>query len=541
MIIEPALISPLRWIDTTKINKSFDGDFAARQLRWYQSKKCYFQPFNSGDRLVMQIISDAQPEDLDIVDCYTNSVEASIPFAEVVGVNFVDFPTYKVYELDYSLTGVPLGKYYASLEDYTSEPFEVATSHENTVLIKYKHSDNDFDVVFSTQIEFQIRVEALVDYVTPKTNRDVYYDQPYNSTQLNSVTFRNFKLYLGYSFGVPQWMVDKIANVIGCDQVSYDDVPYQVTNEAEWEVEKNEDNNFMGASIEIQPVNNNFIKYITTGETPPDSFKPMQKIVTRDNVGGNISIAGVFKNKSYLQEVLVEKSGADYTLSVGTTDGGNEIGDFLINDNTGVSFEVAWLFRGNATVYLSGTGINADTITLLYKQLDVADISTLPAPPQDGEKKNSMKFWQGSEEDFNDTWDTVTGLGKANTGWEKWCISGTNGTTDFSNELMYGIPIDGDFTQLGDSRGAATVTIAKENLPAEGLHMFTPDVVASGTPSADSKIARARSNGSQALNYEIVVGSSDVTLGRTSNMGSGVPLTITPKGKYVLPIVKLVD
>jgi len=543
MIITPALINPLRWINTSDLNKSFDGDFAKNQLQWYQSKRCYFQPFETGDRLRQQVIADTAPEDLKIVDCFTNQVIVSIPFALVPTVVLPETPTFSIYELDYSFAGLAIGRYYASLEDFTSQPFEIAAEHINTTLIKYKHSDNDYDVVFDTGIEFQLRVESLVDYDSPKANRDVYYDQPHNSTQLNSVTFRNFKLYLGFQWGLPQWMFDKVAHILGCDQVTYDDIAYQVAPDAEFEAEKNNDNNWMGGSIDVQPVDNNFIKYITSGVVPPPSFKPMQKVVKLTSISGDQTVSNVFKVDSFLRQVTVYKTGADYTLRIGTSIGGNEIGEWLIDDNTGANFEVTYPFDSTTNVYLSGVGLNADRLYLVYDQLDEPDIPLTPQAAQDGELKNSMKFWLGTLSEINDTWDDATGLGKANTGWEKWTWAGFNGTPSFEGKVPIGLPYS-DLSLIGSEIGNADnlTTIAKANLPAEGLFTIASEVnnIAGQTPTNDSQVAGAGLNGGT-LAYQLRKANGPATVGLTSNMGSGVAMNITPDGRYVIPIIKLVD
>lgn len=543
MILTPALISPLRWIDTSDYNKSFDGNFAKNQLEWYQSKRCYFQPWQTNDRLKLQIIADAAPEDLDIVDCYTNQIIASVPFVSIPTIFFEEFPTYVVYELDYSFAAIPLGKYYASLEQFTSEPFEVAVQHLNTTLITYKHSDNDFDVVFDTGIIFEIRVESLVSYETPKSNRDVYRDQPNIPTQLNSLTFRSFKLYLGYSFGLPQWMLDKVAHIIGCDDVSYDDVTYQVTAEADFEIEKNYDNNWMGGSIEVQPINS-VRKYITTGVPPQQTFTPVQKIHRLFDISGNQTVGGVFKADSNLEKIIIYKTGLDYRISIGITPGGNEIGEFDVDDNTGVVKTVEWTFTGTSNVYLSGTNLNADSLTLVYKQLDENPLPLIPTTPTDSLKKGAKMMWDGLYTDFQLAFDEATGLGRANTGWEKWAIAGTNGTTNVDGKVHIGIVTGGvpDYTTLGNTVGSDTKIIIKDNLPAEGVGLFTGAVVSAGIPGTNDKVARARNNGSQALNYEIVNGGSGpVNIGRSGDMGIGTPLNVQQSSIISLFIVKIQD
>lgn len=553
MILKPSLLNPLRFIDTDNLNSGFDGDFFQQQLEWYQNPKCYFQPFNISDSLVLQVLADEFPEDFQIVDALTNFVVKNVPWSlSTFVINNPDYLGFNIYEIEYSLDDLGQGKFYGSLGVYTTEAFEVKSKHLNTVLIKYKNSINDYDTVFSTGIEFSFRCQAKVDYDSPKNDRDVYFDQIHNATQLRSVGFRVFKLYLGYSYGLPEWVIDKVNLIQQCDQVTYDNIAYQVSPEAEFDVDKNFDNNWMGANIELQPISNNFIRFTTSNDPEGQTFTPVQKTTPYYNVSSNFSVSSLFKDYSLLEKVMVKKrSVGSFILKLGTSTGNNDIGEFTISDAGSVK-TVEWTFTGTSNVYLtivSATPIDID-VFLVWKQLD-----ELPVPinqdntPTDNLGKNALMYWSGSESDFNDTWDIATGLGKANTKWSKWCIAGTNGTQVLDGKVLIGIDVTNpsvDYTTLGDNVGNTDneVTIAKTNLPATPLNVLSSTVAGNGSsiPTSSSPIARARAQSpANPLNYEAVQGSGSVNLGITSNLGEGVKLNITPDGVIALPIIKLVD
>lgn len=133
----------------------------------------------------------------------------------------------------------------------------------------------------------------------------------------------------------------------------------------------------------------------------------------------------------------------------------------------------------------------------------------------------------------------------ANTKWVKWCIAGTNGTIDYNSAYAVGIDVSAigqDFSSIGTTVGSNDKTISKANLPAEGLKMFTGNVnTGGGGIGPNDTVARARSLGSQALNYEIVPGTGSAALGVTSNMGSGTALNIQPKSRVSVYVVKIVE
>jgi len=549
-----ALLNSLKWVDTANINNSFDGDFAINQLLSYQDPKCYFQKWQKSDTIRQQVLSDYAPTALLLREFNTNKIVSSIDWQPqptmIIG------QTFKVYELSFILN-FNEGKYYAefSYDDSTivhrmvSEPFHIKTKWDNTVLLKYKNSENDKDVIFDTGIEFQFRVEGAVRYNGPGNKRNVYNDQDINPTLLSATSYRRFKLFIGYKYGVPFWVQDKINTIITVNQVSYNNVFYQTPAEAEWEDEKNDANDFIGASIEVYPTDNNFSKYTTTPVNEDNEFTPMQKVLPYTGISADFGIAGKFKYRSLLEHIcIIKRTAPEFVLKVGTTNGGEEIGQFTVDDfeNT---FTIEHLFSGTATVYLSGIdGADID-LDVIYKQLDEKPV---PITPVDGvgtkEGKGTTKVYTEMEAgDLAIHWDTNTGLGRANTAWDGWAwMDGRNGMPDWTKRVPLMLDESDpnwDLTKLGTEIGSDKITITKANLPAEGLNIFAGSVGGSGgdIPGANDSVARARSVGSQNLNYEIVKGSVGATLGKTSNMGSGVAIDHVTNGIISIWVGKKID
>ncbi len=541
MIGTPALINPLRWIDKTDINNSFDGNYAIKQLRRDQSKRCYFQKFTTSMRLIQQVIADTLPDPIQFVNekgVLVDQADWALNPLILTGL-----PDLRIYQLDYSFAGLPVGYYSLRFNNFESEPINVQVSHPNTTLIKYKHSENNYDVVFDTNIEFQLLVEAYINGYSPKNDRNTFNDQPQNLTQLSSVAYRNFKLYVGDPWPVPLWMLDKINQISQCDQVSYDNVYYTPLNEAEFEVEVNPQNNYIYGSLDIQPSdNNNFLKYKTQPNPSGATFKPMQKVVKLVNVASNQTISSVFTTDSFLRQVIVYKSGADFTLNLGTTPGGIDIGQILVDKNDGDEYEVTFPFDGTTTVYLSGTGINADRIYLVYDQLDEPDVpiggGSVTVNPLG---KGATIIYDTLKGDLELDFDLSTGLGDTNRKYKGWAISGSNGTT--VRDDAYAIGWNRlDALAIGTETGANSKTISKANLPHERLGMYVGDV-ATGTNVPDGKqpLARARALGTQSLNYEMAKGSGEPILGGTEYMGDATPFDVRPKSIISVYITKIED
>lgn len=540
MIGTPALISPIRWIDKTDINNGFDGNYAINQLRRDQSKRCYFQKWRSNMTLKQQIIADELPDPIQFVNekgILVDEADWSVNPLILEGL-----PDLRIYELSFAFAALPVGVYQLRFNQFESELINVQTSHPNTVSIKYKHSENNYDVVFDTGIEFELLVEGYVGDFTPKNDRVSFNDQPQNLTQLFSVAYRNFKLNIGGAWMVPWWMMDKINYITQCDQVFYNSIMYVPLNEAQFEVESNPQNDYIYGSLDIQPAENNFTKYKTSPDPTGPSYKYMRKVVKLENITGDQIVSSVFTTDSYLNTLIVQKSGADYTIKLGTTPGGEDIGSILVDKPDGYEYEVTYVFNGTTTVYLSGIGLNADRLYLLYDQLDAPDI-----PVNGGSSVTTPQLGIGATIMYDTLkgnlaldFDLSTGLGNPNRSYKGWCISGSNGSTNRDDKYAIGWnridPID-----IGTEIGSHEKTILKANLPASGLSMFNPNMGTDTTGiGPDTQVARGKSISSQSLNYEIARGDqSGNYIGRTSNLGSGAPMNIQPLSVKSVYITKI--
>lgn len=481
-----AILNPLRFIDTSDINSSFDGNFAIDQVLSYQNPKCYFQKWQISDVLKLQVLSDFVPSDLVFREVSTNMAEATVSWIEKPAV-IVD-QTFKVYELDFEFIGLDPGKYYAEFS-YTdeddnehvliSEPMHVALAQENTLLLQYKNSVNDFDTIFDTGIVFNFRVESAIKDFTPGNNRAIYNDQRANPTLLSAVPYRKFKFYIGFQYGLPAWVVDKVNFIQSVDQVKYNNIYYQIVEGAEFEIETNENNSFAGGSIEVQPTNNNFNRYSTIPSEDGDNiFYNMGRRSDHFNIGDNFNVPGVFKSASLLEQILVTKRGPAGTLTItfGTTPGGSEIGIFDVDDSKFIQTGPYW-FTGTTTVYVTGLDV-ADVdidIQFLYLQTDAPpiDLGNLPGPaPVINLGKNAtIPYIETMPGEFDLDFDIETGLGRANTKWVGWAMAdGRNGTTNISGKTLVGVDLtDANLNEPKKVFGAKTHTLSEAELPVVDL------------------------------------------------------------------------
>jgi len=543
MSIQVADINPLRFIDNANLNKGFDGNYYANQLNWYQTNACFLQTWLKSDILYLQFIANEVPDDLQFLDQYQNVVDTAIWQAKPL--TFPDYPDLVVYELTYPFLDLPNGIYEAVSGDWGSEPFEVKDEDETTILIKYKNSRNDFSTVFDTGIEFQIRLHAAIHSYRPQNERNSFVDQKHNNTQLSSVAYRRFTFTIGTrDYGTPYWVIDKYNILSQCDQISYDGIYYQIPEDTEPDVESNEDYAYIWEyNIDIEPVDNNFIRYTTQPDgTGVQTFTPVQKVIAKYNVSGGFNIAGIFKYLSKIESFDIIKTGTDFLLNIGVTPGGGEIVSNWNVDENRNDIEVNYLFTSTETIYFSGAGLNASALIVNYLQLDEPPVPVSPVASPSIAKNAGVFFFEIQPGDLVSAFDLATGLGLTNGNWKDWAIAGTNGTPNMDGKLPIGWD-RADVITIGTDKGSATITIGKTNLPAEGIMLLSSSVGTAGgagnTPTTTDPVARARGVGNEALNYEMVKGTGTANIGKSGNLGDGTPLPFTPLSLVCVYVIKI--
>jgi hypothetical protein len=471
MIFYIANVNPLRF--TGGMGNKFDTLHMEKLINQFQDVKQYFQKWLPGDRTTVQILSDYEFT-FKIYDLDGLFVEEIVPTeveSSIVGKSF------KVYEvpLEFSLEGC----FYAVIEyeagTLISEPWKVG-DFSDTMLFKYKNSENNFSLVFDAGLELYFRVEGLITNFEPKADDVIYNDQERNSLVLNSVPWRSFTLFAGQAEGIPDWIADKVNRIMSCDIVwvdapSFDGYITKVEG-AEWEVLRAEQNPFIGIRTEIMQVENNLLERLKRGgEGGNLNIRIVQKIDNYYDVDGSLTISGTFAKYRLLEKICIEKSinQPDFELSIGTTNGGQDIGRFQVN-STAVTLQLQHLFLGATTIFISGISNPIPFMSIIYKNLleQPADLGG-----GTGEAGNNVPV--GGVIEYNpipgrtitDDFEVLTGLGKEGTGWYGWAIcNGMNGTQDHGDKFSLGYKFGTN--NIGDTGGAKEHVLTEAELPAHG-------------------------------------------------------------------------
>lgn len=543
-----APLNPLRFLDPAASNK-FDRLSSLEQINIYQEKRCYFQKWNLDDATRLQVLSDFEFT-FDICSIYT-------PGVSVLNVVPIEIPTtiigqtFKVYEvpIDFSLLGE--GDYYGVITytnelvqeiELLSEPFEVWPENEETILFTYKNSDNNFSVIFGTDIEFDFRVEGLIANFNPVSDDLIYNDQKRNATLLDSIPYRTFTLFVAGPAGIPEWVADKVNRIMACNMVAIDGDYYEKTEGASWETVRADEYPFVGLQTEIMPVENRFLGRFINGNDP-GSVLIVDKTLEYSDISGDFAITGKFDDRSLLEKIVIYRSGATFILNVGLTPGGSEIGEFEVVDNV-LTQTINYAFETDVTLYLSGI-TSADAIYILYKQLDENPIPTgigggggTSVPDVGIGATLIYSFTDPNVLDAN--FDMVSGLGREETDWEGWAVAdGRNGTVDLSGFLPMGYSaLSSD--AINDEVGSNEATIGNNNLPEHKHFTAKAGSAPAANLSNENTLASTRSGaGDAGYNFGGLLANADV--GLTSKAGNEIPdpLNITPKSKIVLFVTKV--
>lgn len=437
--------------------------------------KCYAQKWELADFTTLQLLSDLALITCRLKKFETNVTVLSYSVAKIDAA--VANETFSVWETSIQFSGIEEGYYYlevTGLDEFGdidsvvySAPLEVLEEHPGTMLFNYTNSYNDFNVLFDTNLIFNVRVEGTIQNFTPRADDEIYNDQKRNATKLSSIPYQTFILYVGNQYGLPDWMTDKINRVMSCDQIKIDGNWFEKIEGATWEVARIDDYPFSGIQIEIMPAVNHFLERLHFEDDNTNDMVLLRLANNHYNIDEDLTVSGIAKRYTMLDYISVIRRGATFTMNVGLTDGGNEIGTFAVDETENV-FHVRYLFDGNATIYLTGIQGSND-ISLVYDQIDET-VTTSPTDPQPPSSlpQGACIMYHCTYEQLAQQFNIVSGDAKPEGNWVGWKLcNGQDGTYDMRRRMPVGWmdDITSRYGTPGTEGGAETVSLQVGNLP----------------------------------------------------------------------------
>lgn len=252
---DSAVLNNYNLFDPNYNYRLFDEDFYLRNVPVWDEARFFAQPFQQGDIIRVQFLGlddipsgvyAGNPYTAYIIDC-NNKIYASYSVTSP-SVTLID--GLRIREVEIPLFNVPEGYYRVVIrrreiavtsyrEFVISEPIHVKQTHPYSVLINYTNSKNAQGVIFQYGLNFQFRAYAVVKDLEPMSKINVFEDEPLNLTTLSSTPYRQWTLHVGGQTNqVPDWFIDKLERITGCDTMSIDGKQYTRAEGAKLEINR---------------------------------------------------------------------------------------------------------------------------------------------------------------------------------------------------------------------------------------------------------------------------------------------------------------
>ncbi|MDR1055667.1 MAG: BACON domain-containing protein, partial [Prevotellaceae bacterium] len=228
----------------------------------YAFYRDYYQKFQRTDVTKIQILIPADEPSknwtLSAVNVDDEAISYTIP--KVPFDDKVDNHLVIEYNIDFSR--FQEGKYRFFLQSgnglkYNSDIVCVKNTHEYTRLLSYCNTYNEHGVVFSTGVVFHLRVESqLYKAVIPKSEDSIYNNNLGGYRILNSSPYDNYRLNIGGTAGIPDWLMRIINQAFSCDTLFLNNVEITKADGATFEPIEQDNYNLRSWNIEIGHIEN---------------------------------------------------------------------------------------------------------------------------------------------------------------------------------------------------------------------------------------------------------------------------------------------
>lgn len=299
-----------------------DEGFYIENLKFYEDKNNYLQPYQQSDTIRLQWFSTDNTTanfTVQILDkqgkVYTNTTVTQ----ETGTYNGMYLYTIKLY-----LYNIPEGNYFVRIRyKHTGttysyvlfEPFNLKQIQDNTVRIDYYNSYNDQSVVYPLNFKFQLRVKGCITDVTTESKFNVYENQPFDLEMVAGIPYRIYELTLGVGKGIPEWLSDKLERAFLCDQTYVDGKLYTRNEGAKIEAKKTVGNPLSQYTLKLRDRNNPYssnygMLHTSLGALPQTNYFWVNSI-TINSVSQTVNkqFAGARNFIDYLNSVLLPFDG----------------------------------------------------------------------------------------------------------------------------------------------------------------------------------------------------------------------------------------
>lgn len=223
------------------VSRFMDDWLYADTIRSYQKNIGWAQPWQKSDNLRLQLISNYGPLTLKVFHI-DGTAQGLVTVFDIKQQDYFN-PGMYIRQVDVSLSTFEEGLYYLVVETGTdlvlvSDPQCIKEVQDNSLCIEYTSDGRHEGLYFDSPFNPSIRVIANITFDTPGARTTTYTNARYNHTLLKSVGFRNWNLEVGGSRGIPDFFIDKLSLILGCENTKFDGRFFSVAEGAEWSKEQ---------------------------------------------------------------------------------------------------------------------------------------------------------------------------------------------------------------------------------------------------------------------------------------------------------------
>lgn len=295
-------LNPVKFYDKDRVNlekyftKHFDSFmFSERGYVWEQ-RADYCQIWQTTDIIRLQFESTFDPI---IVKLINKDELAVITLPALIGLPNKFIPNTFSFEVEISLGEVAKGCYYLQIEAGSGENKKTLVSDclhiydtqiKNSLCLEYWNTRSKDDVLFETGIKFQYRLFGSFGRLQPGRKDEMTKDQKYNPAILSNINFRQWPIWFGDQFGLPDDVIDLLNRIWGCDNVLIDNKPFCVSDGGKFEFIEVEKYQKRGAKLTVEEgINRNSSIFSVETDT---SKKLSSTIIVDAKVFGDLANQG---------------------------------------------------------------------------------------------------------------------------------------------------------------------------------------------------------------------------------------------------------
>jgi len=293
-ILYVPLLNPIRF-HQVNIGAFWENDIPTPDYQ--QSDVRYCQKYATGDVLYLQFVADfvfSSGAVVTLIDNDETLIETFTP------TEIGTLGTLKVYEIKDALPSVTAGIHFIKITvDFASgsitmysEPIYIDTSHDDTIMISYRHGFSVHDCIFggASLPMFYLRVEGGLksDGFTPAGKFTQYTDLDYQPVMLQTQPFNLYRYVFGDSRGLPNHVADRINRAFSLDYTYIDGIQYMRNEGAK--MERNGDAIYprAGWTLELLKARNDYSERFSGGdEVIHDGVWDDDAIVDDDKIFSN--------------------------------------------------------------------------------------------------------------------------------------------------------------------------------------------------------------------------------------------------------------